>query len=447
MTSNMVVQANTKANLWGWDTPGKTVSVSVSWSSDRYEAKVGKDGRWLVSVTTPEASYTPLKITFSDGDDTIALDDVLAGQVWVCGGQSNMEMPVRGFDNCPVEGFNQTIAEAANTASVRFAKVKSMQSMKPLDDAQVEWRKCDPNNVADASATGYYFARMLHKVLNQPIGIIEANQGGTAVEGWLNRDNLKKYTDETLDSASIYAKYFMARQLVWGNGTFNPILNYTVKGIIFYQGCANVARSPQTYASRLALLVDQWRKDLRGGEEMPFYFVEIAPYSYGNCAGTDAAYLRSQQFAATKLIPNSGMVSTNDAVYPDETEQIHPRQKQKVGERLAFYALGQTYGVKGFTYKSPSYKSMEVKDGKAYIHLADAYNTVCPLSGIKGFEVAGADKTFHKAEAWAENNQIVVKCDEVAEPVAVRYCWHNFELGNVTNQGNLPLIPFRTDNW
>ena len=286
-------------------------------------------------------------------------------------------------------------------------------------------------------------------MLDQPIGLVEANQGGTAVEGWLNEQNLREHTTEELDSASIYKKHFMARQLVWGNGTFNPILGYTVKGIIFYQGCANVDRSPSTYAERLALLVRQWR-DGFGEGDIPFYYVEIAPFDYGwqKSMDTPAAFLREQQFKAQQLIPNSCMVGNNDGVYPDEVGQIHPRQKRKVGERLAWCALGQTYGQTGLIYRSPSYSGMKVEGSRVRVLFNDTFGSLCPITNIAGFEVAGEDKVFHKANAWVDgNDQVLAESSEVPHPVAVRYCYHNFMLGNVTNTGNLPLIPFRSDSW
>ena len=448
VSDHMVIQADSKVNLWGWDAPGKTVKVTVSWSKDKYQAQAGQDGKWCVKVQTPQASYTPLSITFDDGDRT-TVSDVLAGQVWLCGGQSNMEMPLRGFGGCPVEGYNETVAGATATASVRFAKMPRLQSMKPLDDSDVEWRLCDPANVADASATAYYFGRMLHSVLDQPVGLIEANQGGTAVEGWLNEQNLREHTGESLDSAQIFAKHFMERQLVWGNGTMHPVLGYGIKGIIFYQGCSNVGRSPQTYAERLALLVKQWR-DGFGQGQLPFYYVEIAPFDYGyQCEGkTDGAYLREQQFKAQQLIPGSIMVSNNDGVYADEVGQIHPRQKRKVGERLAWCALGDAYGLKGYIYRNPSYKAMTIDGSRVRVTFDNTFGGICPRRDIAGFEVAGEDKVFHKANAWVDGDDTVVcESSEVPQPVAVRYCYRNFLLGNVTNQGNLPLVPFRSDQW
>ena len=186
---------------------------------------------------------------------------------------------------------------------------------------------CSQKTVGDASATAFFFARLVSKTLNIPVGIIEANKGGTRVESWLNEENLKKYTDEDLNENHFNRlPYDFLRPLVWGNGTFHPILNYTVKGIIWYQGCSNVGYHTDKYAERLALLVKQMRDDFGLGD-IPFYEVQIAPYFNDDVNGTVGAYLREQQYKAVSLIPNSGIVGTNDAVYPYETQQIHPTQK------------------------------------------------------------------------------------------------------------------------
>ncbi len=242
--------------------------------------------------------------------------------------------------------------------------------------------------------------------------------------------------------------------MLWGNGTFNPILNYTVKGILFYQGCSNVGDPGNQYSERLKLLVEQWRGQFGLGE-IPFYFVEIAPYHYDDVNGTQGALLREQQQRAARMIPNSSLICTNDLVYPYETTQIHPAQKQQVGERLAYTALSRDYGFEGLLYKSSSYKDMQVKGDAVYIHLQDNYHTDAPFEQIEGFELAGEDRVFHPATAqhfwqpgggyWDE--AIRLTCPEVQHPVAVRYCFRNFQLGNVKNGGNLPLFPFRTDNW
>lgn len=446
---NMVLQQNTQAHLWGWAKPGKTVKVSVSWSDITYSAKAGKDGKWLVSVGTPVASYTPLSITFDDGEPT-TLHGVLSGEVWVCAGQSNMEMPVRGFGNCPVEGYNQAVTDAVHSKGIHYVKIPSVMSMTPLEDAQCEWRECNPFTVGEASAVGYFFARVMNRTLDVPVGLVMANKGGTRVESWLTRENLQRHTTETLDSLEMVKRFSWDyhRPLLWGNGTFNPILNYTVKGILYYQGCSNVGDPGNQYSERLALLASQWREQFGLGE-IPFYFVQIAPYYYDDDVnGVSGALLREQQQRAASLIPNSALVCTNDLVYPWETQQIHPCQKQPVGERLAFIALNKSYGMHTIMCESPSFKELTISNDTCYVRLQNDYDGISRYEDIQGFEVAGADKVFHPAKAyyyWTKG--IIITCDEVKKPVAVRYCFRNFQLGNVANQAGLPLFPFRTDNW
>lgn len=243
--------------------------------------------------------------------------------------------------------------------------------------------------------------------------------------------------------------------LLWGNGTFHPILNYSVKGILFYQGCSNVGDPAGQYTQRLADLVAQWRRDFKQGE-LPFYFVQIAPYHNGDINGDAGPRLREQQLNAAKIIPNSGIVCTEDLVYPYEVEQIHPCQKQPVGERLALQALSKTYGVKGLFSESMTFKEMKIVGDTVKVHFDNTYGAYNRFEGIKGFEVAGEDKVFHPATAkhfWQEggndgwNECIIVTSPEVKKPVALRYCFRNFQLGNMANAGGIPLFPFRTDNW
>ncbi len=452
---NMILQQNTEANLWGWDKPGVQVSVTTSWSSEKYSTKTSKDGKWSVKIQTPKASYTPLSITFDDGEKA-TLSNILAGEVWVCAGQSNMEMPVKGFGNCPVKDYNKVVVEANNYKGIHYVKIPSVMSMKPLDDANCEWKEVNPETVGEASATGYFFAQVINKAQDVPVGLVMANKGGSRVESWLDRDYLKKNTKEDLDSIRMAKKFEWdyLRPLVWGNGTFHPILNYTVKGIIYYQGCSNVGDPAGQYTKRLTDLVAQWRRDFKQSD-LPFYFVEIAPYHYDNVNGDQGARLREQQFKASKTIPNSGIISTNDCVYPYEKEQIHPCQKQKVGERLGFMALNKTYGMKNVVGECMTFKEMKVVGDTVKVHFDNEFGAYNRFEGIEGFEVAGDDKVFHKATAkhfWQPgsdswNECIIVTSPGVKKPVALRYCFKNFQLGNLANAGGLPLFPFRTDNW
>ena len=457
VSDNMIIQQQTDVRLWGWAKPGRKVTATTSWSDQRATAKADGQGRWLLTVRSPKASYEPLAITFDDGDGQVTIHNVLSGEVWVCAGQSNMEMPVKGFGNCPVLNYNQEILDAAGPRQVRSAKIPSIMRMTPQEDADTRWRECSPQAVADFSATGYFFAKTVNRALDIPVGIIEANKGGSRVESWLTKENLEQHTQEPTDTMGIVnhkKEWDYHRALVWGNGTFNPILNYTVRGILFYQGCSNVGDPGNQYSERLKLLVEQWRQQFRLGE-LPFYFVQIAPYDSGDKQGTWNAMLQEQQFRASQIIPNSGLVCTNDCVYPYEGTQIHPAQKQKVGQRLACLALNKTYGMSSLICESPSYRDMQVKDGKVMLHLDNEHGAISRFEDIEGFELAGSDRVFHPAKArhfwqpgggyWDEC--IVVESDQVAQPVAVRYCFRNWQLGNLANAGGLPLFPFRSDNW
>ena len=423
ISDNMVLQQQTEARLWGWAKPGKTVKVTTSWSDQVVTAKADKNGEWLVKVKTPKASYDPLTITFDDGEP----------------------LTIKNVD-------------AANHTGVRSVKIPSVMRAEPQADAQCEWRTCSPNTVGEFSATGYFFARTMHQALNIPIGLIEANKGGSRVESWLTKENLEKYTDDPTDSVAIckkWDKWDYHRSLLWGNGTFNPILNFTVKGILYYQGCSNVGDPGDQYSQRMKLLVDQWRSQFGLGE-IPFYFVQIAPWAYdGDVNGISGALLREQQYKAAQIIPNSALVCTNDLVYPYEFSQIHPTQKQQVGERLAYAALNRDYGFEGVLYQSSNFKDMKIEGDAVLIHLDNNYHTDAPFEDIQGFEIAGEDKVFYPATAqhfWQEgggywDEAIKLTSDKVKKPVAVRYCFKNFQIGNVKNGANLPLFPFRTDNW
>lgn len=453
---NMILQQDTDARLWGWAKAGKTVNVSVSWSDATYSAKADKDGKWLVKVHTPKASYTPLSVTFDDGDGTVTLNNILSGEVWVCAGQSNMEMPMKGFPNCPVEGYNEEIVNARQYHGIHYVFVPSIMRMEPQEDAQCEWKEVGPETISDASATGYFFAQVVNRALDIPVGLIQANKGGSRVESWLTKENLEKYTDEPTDSAGIIAfkpQYDYLRGMLWGNGTFNPILNYTVKGILFYQGCSNIGDPGDQYSTRLKLLVEQWREQFGLGE-IPFYFTEIAPYFYDDINGDVGARLREQQYKASQIIPNCGLVCTNDLAYPYETRQIHPAQKKPVGQRLAYLALNKTYGMETLGCMSLSYRDMKVNGDHIIIHVDNAIGGINRMEDIQGFEVAGEDHVFHPATAtqfWQPggywNEGIRISSSEVPHPVAVRYCFRNFQVGNLKNAVGLPLFPFRTDNW
>ena len=447
LSDGMVIQQLADFAFWGWAQPNTQITVVPSWNSNKLVVNSDSKGRWRIIVRAPGGSFKPHSITFSDGQP-ITINNILAGEVWVCAGQSNMEMPVRGFNECPVEGYQEAVWASANMRGVRYVKIPARMSSVPLEDTPCQWVDVTPKTVSDCSAVGFFFAQRLAQVLQMPVGLVLANKGGTMVESWLNVDNLRKHTDEPTDSTLIARKYptEWLRPLLWGNGTFHPIVNYGVRGVLYYQGCANVDHNPTTYGERLKLLAQQWHKHF--STNMPMLLVEIAPHRYEGEMGTSAAFIREQQYKASLEIPNCAMVSTNDLVYPYEVKQIHPCQKRPIGERLALTALARYYGYEGVMYKHPTFEKMEIKSDTCVIHLKDTYTGIVPQANYEGFEMAGADRIFYPAHAtYVRHNKFRLTSKAVPKPVAVRYCYRNFLLGNVKNQAALPLIPFRTDNW
>nr|WP_320058936.1 sialate O-acetylesterase [uncultured Bacteroides sp.] len=444
LSNNMVLQQNTQVKLWGKAKASTPITIKVSWNQQAYTTRSDANGRWLLSVATSKAGYTPQSIKFSDGETT-ELNNILIGEVWFCSGQSNMEMPLNGFRNCPILGANESIANASEyRTGIRFATVPKTAALTPQETCTGKWQECNPENAQWFSATAYHFATALHTALNVPVGIINCSWGGSTVEGWLPEDILKNYPDIDLKKAGSKEEAEYMQPMIMYNGMLKPLQNYTIKGFLWYQGESNLGKQA-TYAERLATMVNLWRKEWALGE-LPFYFVEIAPYQYGE--GDMGAYLREAQFKAQAFISSSGMISTNDLVEPYEAANIHPRNKTLVGQRLCYMALNRTYGIKGISDHGPAYKSMEVKENKAVLSFDNAADGFSRMQDIVGFEIAGADKIFYPATAVADWNQhIIVSSDKVASPVAVRYGFRNFLPGNLYNHREQPLYPFRTDNW
>ena len=453
LASNMVMQQDSNVKLWGKAKPNAKLSVKTSWDNKTYKTTVANDSTWLVTVKTPKADNKPYQIVFNDGEKT-QLDNILIGEVWFCSGQSNMEMPMRGFDRQPLRGTNAIIAKQKPTTPIRMFITDSKKgswfrqfSKTPQADCYGEWLDNRPENVSVTSATAYFFAQYLQDVLDVPVGLIVSTLGGAKVEPWMSREAISQFKDIKLDILNNDKKPNIWQDpCVLYNAKIAPFLNYNIKGFLWYQGESN-----RNNADQYRYLMEAFVKDLRGKwglGELPFYFVQIAPYRYGNPDATDAAKLREVQALNAKEIPNSGMVCTLDIGAPNF---IHPVDKETVGTRLALLALGQTYGRKGFGYLTPTYKSMEKKDGKIYINMDNApYGGVCPMwTSLKGFEITGEDKVFHPAFAEVEEKtcRLAVSSKDVPNPVAVRYCYHNYAEASVFNLYGLPLAPFRTDNW
>lgn len=448
MGDNMVLQQQSNANLWGWSKSGAEVAITTSWDGKTYKTTAGKNGRWNVSVATPEASFTNYSITFTDAESSITANNVLVGEVWFCSGQSNMEMPLNGFWTQPVEGSNREIAYSGSyRGRIRVATVPKTATLKPADKVSGAWKECVPENTAWFSAVGYFFAKSLTQILDVPVGIINCSWGGSHVEGWLPEEQLKQYKDIKISDAGNKDVREWDQPMIMYNGMLHPFIGYTIKGFLWNQGESNINHH-DVYAERLAKMVEIWRTKWGMGN-LPFYCVEIPPHSYGDSNATNAALLREAQNDAVRLIPNSGIVCTSDLSKPYEADDIHASMKSPIGERLAFMAAVKTYGIGGIACDSPTFKSMDVEGNSAILHFDNAPDGFTPNRNLQGFEVAGADRVFHKAEATEiyDTRDIRVTCKDVKQIVAVRYCFRNWEIGKVYSLRWLPLVPFRTDKW
>ena len=462
LCDNMILQQQTDARLWGKAIAGSTIIVTSSWSDKAQTCVVSNDGRWNMTIPTPSASYTTYSLNISETTgkgkttkivDKVVLKNILIGEVWLASGQSNMEMPLKGFAGCCVkDGAKDAMNAHTEAPYVRMFTVKKCQNLTPQEDCEGQWNAPTFKNAMEFSATAYYFASAISNSLNVPVGIVNSSYGGAHVESWTSREVCRQYADIPQDSVGIYnfGQWDFDRPMLMYNAMFCPIKNYTYKGIIWYQGCSNVGHA-DVYAERLKNMVDSWRKDLHLGD-IPFYQVQLAPYIFG--AGPDdtgGALLREAQDKACSIIANSDIVCTNDLALPIERHNIHPSNKRPVGMRLAFLALNKTYGMTEIAYSGPRYdeKKFHIEGNKAIVGFTTNNFGICRNWGIEGFEIAGEDKVFHTAttEFHWQTNEIYLTSPDVPAPVAVRYCFKDFQIGNLIGGNELPCFPFRTDKW
>jgi sialate O-acetylesterase len=435
ISSNMVLQQQSSATLWGWANPGEKVIVTTSWNNRTDTVVTTREASWQISVQTPVAGG-PYTITLK-GNNTIVLENILIGEVWVCSGQSNMEW---NYLTNKLQDIKDELP-TANNPNIRFFHIPKTTAQYPQDDCAAKWTVCDSNTIKPVSAVGYFFGKRLNAALNVPIGIISTAWGGTPAEVWtpdsiVNGDAVLKEAASKLTPSNGWP--YMAGRTY--NAMIAPITRFNIAGAIWYQGESNTTTA-STYERLFTKMIDSWRA--AWNKPFPFYYVQIAPYRYGN--NNIGALLQEAQ---TKSLShnNVGMVVINDLV--NDTANIHPLNKHDVGARLANWALSETYKKEGIAYKSPMYKSMEVKKGKAVIQFDNAPNGLMAKDKIIAqVYIAGADKIFYPATASIEKDKLVVWSKEVKEPVAVRYAFGNTLIGNVFSKEGLPVNAFRTDNW
>ena len=433
--SHMVLQQNTTVKIWGWADPGEKISVSDNWDTVTVIAIGTSAAKWSLQLKTPVAGG-PYTITIK-GNNTIVLEDVLIGEVWDCSGQSNMEMNY----NWGVVKEYAAAADNATNKELRFFHIPRLTAAYPQDDTRGSWVVCTPIEMKSFSLAGYFFGERLQEVLQVPVGLISANWGGTPAEVWAPKEVIDK--DSILQQAATKLKPNGGWPILPGltyNAMINPIVDYNIAGVIWYQGESNVGAA-STYQSLFTTMITSWRKAWQ--KDFPFYFVQIAPYSgYDSISG---ALLREAQ-TKTLSLPGTGMVVVHDLV--GDVKNIHPHNKKDVGLRLANYALAETYGKKQLIYKSPMYKSMVVEKDKIRVSFTDTgAGLMSKGDTLTEFYIAGEDKKFMPALAVIKGNTVLVSNATIQHPVAVRYGFTSAAMPNLFSKDGLPVSLFRTDNW
>ena len=447
-SSNMVIQRDVEVPIYGTADPGEEVTIEVKHPVKTTQKanltgqtiKADSKGHWQTALGNFDAG-TVLTITVKGSDNSVTLDNVVAGDVWVCSGQSNMEWRIRQL----TENEQGTkVAERANNPELRLFIVPNRISKTPrtelvAGETEGVWQVADPKSVAEFSAVGYFFGQKLQQDLNVPIGLIASEWGGTPAEAWTPKEKLqslpvhKNYRPKTFTHHSPSSLY---------NGMIEPLLKFPIKGAIWYQGESNSGRA-YGYRTLFPAMIESWRE--AWGQEFPFLLVQLAPYK-GAADGVNYAELRDAQLLATKKLPKVGMAVITDVGHKTN---IHPQQKQPVGERLALAARALAYD-EAIEYSGPIFKEMKIEGNKATLKFDHVgQGLMAKGNELTGFTVAGPDKVFHPAKATIEGNSVIVESDDVAKPVAVRYGWVNFAEPtlNFFNQEGLPASPFRTDDY
>lgn len=445
-SDNAILQQQASVAIWGWADSRATVEITPSWSGETYSCKADKDGKWKTSIETPKAGG-PFSITISDGQ-ALTINDVLIGEVWLCAGQSNMEMPMKGFPGQPVEGSNLDILKSSNP-NLRVISVPRSSQTVAQDDFEGSWKEASPSVIRDFSATAYYFGRLTQEILDVPVGLIDVSYGGSCVQAWMSPQTAVSFEDKQVPAPGDTIPVPNRTPTVLFNGMLNPVIGYSIKGAIWYQGETNYIE-PDRYEELFPTMVQEWR-ELWGQGEFPFYYAQIAPFDYsvftpkGYHEKYNSAYLRDAQRKAEAKIPNSGMIVLMDI---GQEVDIHPCQKRVGGERFALMALGKTYGMEGFEYESPSFNAIEIKGSQVVVSFNHAAMGIDAFGHeLTGFEIAGENKVFYPAEVFLRSKSVVLSSPRVEKPVAVRYAFKDYIRGCLWGTNGLPVSSFRSDDW
>jgi sialate O-acetylesterase len=433
---NMVLQQKSDVAIWGWAAPGETLKIVCSWnSSDTVKVKADNTAAWKTTIKTIGAGG-PYTVSIL-GSSNVKLNNVMLGEVWVCSGQSNMEMSV----NWKLINGEEDAAKA-NNSNIRIFHVQKIGAQYPQNTCNATWTMCTPETMRSTSAIGYFFARELQQKLNVPVGIIVSAWGGTRAEVWMGKSLIEDNPELNNVSYKRQIDFWPDGPGVLYNSMIYPVMPYGIAGAIWYQGESNCDNHHMIYSKLMKTLIENWREGFK--KDLPFYQVQIAPYDYGD-QGT-SEYIREQQELVTKTVPNTGMVVISDLV--DNIKNIHPRNKVDVGKRLANYALAETYKADVGAYKSPAFEEMKIEKDKVLVKFSNApVGLKCTGKTPSKFLIAGDDRNFVQATAKIEGSTVVLSSQQVKAPVAVRFCFDDTSMPDVYSKEGLPLAPFRTDAW
>ena len=469
INANMVLQRDMQVPIWGWGDAGEKITVSFAGQSK--SATVGKNGKWMLKLDKLEANAKPSNLTVK-GNNEIKLGNILVGEVWICSGQSNMEWKVAQCANAKEE------IAMANHSAIRLFDVPG-HTVHPLpqDKGKGEWKICSPSTISSFSATGYYFGRRIHKELNVPVGLVGSNWGGTRIEPWTTLDGFQSVPELSEQAKSVAA--YTADKKVGGaspsaiyNSMVHPLTPYAMRGAIWYQGESNGGEGI-TYYQKKHALVKGWRKAFQN-PDLGFYWVQLCNFRKANVVevkdpkkeesrpegGDGWAKLREAQTQALDL-KHTGMAVIIDLADANNPNDIHPKNKQDVGGRLAQWALHQTYDKKNMVPSGPLYSGHKIKGNQVHLSFKNVGKGLIvgkkeklePTKQIKNgslkhFSIAGADKKWHWADAKIIGDKVVLSSKDVKTPVAARYAFTmNPADANLYNKEGLPAGPFRTDNW
>lgn len=438
---NMVLQQQCNVALWGKGTPDQQLYIKTSWDNKRYETRIKNDSTWFIRVHTPKASYQNYTIVFKSGKKQQMLQNILIGEVWLCCGQSNMRMSLKGYVNQPTNGSQEEIVSSSNNF-LRFYTQKQVSSIQQKYDCPGSWAISTPNTTGEFSATAYYFGKLIQKTIDVPVGLIHSSWGGSTIEAWMSHDAMKSFPEFKIP---VYTddRILWKTPSVLYNGMLNAIRGYGMRGVIWYQGEANI-NAYQLYASQFSVMhkdmIQKW--DIG---EFPVYFCQLAPYKYEDDSRYKNAFMREVQQRIAQKQPNTGMAVLMDI---GDENCIHPANKKQAGERLAYIALGKNYGFDKLSYQSPEFKSIEIKDNQLTVRFNYASDGLTSYGNpLTGFELAGVDKVFYPAEASLIRVGVVLSSKNVSAPVAVRYAFKDYIKGSLFGVNGLPVSSFRSDNW